>query len=118
MRWAVQARKIDYPVAIDNNYAIWRSLNNEYWPAHYFVDAQGRIRYHHFGEGDYAESEKVIQQLLAEAGHANATSVPTGLTSTSVMGVEAAADNADIAAIGPRAAIGAARHTHAQFLVF
>jgi thiol-disulfide isomerase/thioredoxin len=87
---------IDYPVAIDNNYAIWRSLNNEYWPAHYFVDAQGRIRYHHFGEGDYAESEKVIQQLLAEAGHANATSVPTGLTSTSVMGVEAAADNSDM----------------------
>jgi len=87
---------IDYPVAIDNNYAIWRSLNNEYWPAHYFVDAQGRIRYHHFGEGDYAESEKVIQQLLAEAGHANATSVTTGLTSTSVMGVEAAADNSDM----------------------
>jgi cytochrome c biogenesis protein CcdA/thiol-disulfide isomerase/thioredoxin len=87
---------IDYPVAIDNNYAIWRSLNNQYWPAHYFVDAQGRIRYHHFGEGDYAQSEKVIQQLLTEAGHANAANVPTGLTSASVQGVEAAADNNDM----------------------
>jgi cytochrome c biogenesis protein CcdA/thiol-disulfide isomerase/thioredoxin len=87
---------IDYPVAIDNNYAIWRSLNNEYWPAHYFVDAQGRIRYHHFGEGGYAQSEKVIQQLLTEAGHANAADVPTGLTSASVQGVEAAADNNDM----------------------
>ena len=70
---------VDYPVAIDNNYAIWRALNNQYWPAHYFVDAQGQIRYHHFGEGDYAESEKVIQQLLAEAGHANASKVALGI---------------------------------------
>ena len=101
---------IDYPVAIDNNYAIWRSLNNEYWPAHYFVDAQGRIRYHHFGEGDYAQSEKVIQQLLAEAGHANATSVPTGLTSASVMGVEAAADNSDMKS--PETYIGYSRAEH------
>jgi thiol-disulfide isomerase/thioredoxin len=66
---------IDYPVAIDNDYAIWRSLNNQYWPAHYFVDAEGRIRYHHFGEGDYAHSEQVIQQLLAEAGHGDASSM-------------------------------------------
>jgi len=60
--------KIDYPVAIDNNYAIWRAFNNMYWPAHYFIDAQGRIRYHHFGEGEYAKSEEVIRQLLREAG--------------------------------------------------
>jgi thiol-disulfide isomerase/thioredoxin len=98
---------IDYPVAVDNNYAIWRSLNNEYWPAHYFVDAQGRIRYHHFGEGDYAQSEKVIQQLLAEAGHANAEKVPTGLTSASVQGVEAAADNNDMQS--PETYVGYAR---------
>ena len=71
---------IDYPVAIDNNFAIWRALNNQYWPAHYFVDAQGQIRHHHFGEGEYAESEQVIQQLLVEAGHASAASVATGLT--------------------------------------
>jgi thiol-disulfide isomerase/thioredoxin len=87
---------VDYPVAIDNNYAIWRALNNQYWPAHYFVDAQGQIRYHHFGEGDYAESEKVIQQLLAEAGHANATKVALGIAGTSAQGVQAAADNADL----------------------
>ncbi|GAB3628822.1 hypothetical protein GCM10027419_36730 [Pandoraea terrae] len=59
---------IDYPVAIDNNFAIWRAFRNRYWPAFYFADAQGRIRYHHFGEGEYAESEQVIQQLLREAG--------------------------------------------------
>ncbi|OXH91346.1 cytochrome C biogenesis protein, partial [Burkholderia multivorans] len=58
---AVRDLGIDYPVAIDNRYAIWRAFNNEYWPAHYFVDAQGRIRRHHFGEGEYAESERAIQ---------------------------------------------------------
>ena len=87
---------VDYPVAIDNNYAIWRALNNQYWPAHYFVDAQGRIRHHHFGEGDYAESEKVIQQLLAEAGHPSASKVALGIVGTSAQGVEAAADSADM----------------------
>jgi len=60
--------KINYPVAIDNNYAIWRAFNNMYWPAHYFIDAQGRIRHHHFGEGEYAKSEEAIRQLLREAG--------------------------------------------------
>lgn len=63
---------ITYPVALDNNYVLWRALKNNYWPAHYFVDVQGRVRYHHFGEGDYAGSERVIRQLLAEAGHAPA----------------------------------------------
>ncbi|MFD1560419.1 cytochrome c biogenesis protein DipZ [Paraburkholderia silviterrae] len=87
---------VDYPVAIDNNYAIWRALNNQYWPAHYFVDAQGRIRHHHFGEGDYAESEKVIQQLLAEAGHPGASKVALGIAGMSAQGVEAAADKADV----------------------
>jgi cytochrome c biogenesis protein CcdA/thiol-disulfide isomerase/thioredoxin len=56
--------KITYPVAIDSDYAIWKAFHNEYWPAHYFIDAQGSIRYHHFGEGKYDESEEVIQQLL------------------------------------------------------
>jgi thiol-disulfide isomerase/thioredoxin len=87
---------VDYPVAIDNNYAIWRALNNQYWPAHYFVDAQGQIRHHHFGEGDYAESEKVIQQLLAEAGHTGAMKVSLGIAGTGMQGVQAAADNADL----------------------
>src|SRR6185503_12156637 len=61
---------IRYPVALDNQYRLWRALKNNYWPAHYFVDAKGRIRYHHFGEGNYEFSERVIRQLLAEAGHA------------------------------------------------
>jgi cytochrome c biogenesis protein CcdA/thiol-disulfide isomerase/thioredoxin len=87
---------IDYPVAIDNNYAIWRALNNQYWPAHYFVDAKGQIRYHHFGEGDDAQSEKVIQELLTEAGHPDAGKVAAGLTNASVQGVQAAADSADL----------------------
>ncbi|UZE21363.1 cytochrome c biogenesis protein DipZ [Pseudomonas sp. B21-056] len=64
-----QVRKLDinYPVAIDNQYAIWRAFNNQYWPAHYFIDAKGQVRYSHFGEGRYAEQEQVIQQLLQEA---------------------------------------------------
>lgn len=67
---AVRDLGVTYPVALDNNHAIWRGFNNSYWPAHYFIDARGRIRYHHFGEGNYAESEKVIQRLLAENGRA------------------------------------------------
>ncbi|PQV52474.1 cytochrome c biogenesis protein DipZ [Paraburkholderia sp. BL21I4N1] len=96
VRKAVHDLGVDYPVAIDNNYAIWRSLNNQYWPAHYFVDAKGQIRYHHFGEGDYAESEKVIQQLLTEAGHANVSKVALGIPGNRAQGVQAAADNADM----------------------
>jgi peroxiredoxin len=63
----VQEYGITYPVAIDNNYAIWRNFDNQYWPAHYLIDASGRVRYTHFGEGRYDEQEKVIQQLLEEA---------------------------------------------------
>ena len=58
---------ISFPVAVDNNFAIWKAFGNNYWPAHYFVDSQGRIRFHHFGEGEYEKSEQVIQQLLEEA---------------------------------------------------
>jgi cytochrome c biogenesis protein CcdA/thiol-disulfide isomerase/thioredoxin len=68
VRRAVKDLGVDYPVALDNDYAIWRAFDNQYWPAHYFIDAEGRIRHHHFGEGDYAGSEAVIQELLAEAG--------------------------------------------------
>jgi cytochrome c biogenesis protein CcdA/thiol-disulfide isomerase/thioredoxin len=67
---AIKDLGITYPVALDNDYVLWRALKNNYWPAHYFVDAQGRVRYHHFGEGDYVMSERVIRQLLAEAGRA------------------------------------------------
>lgn len=80
---------ITYPVAIDNNYKVWRALNNQYWPAHYFADAKGQIRYHHFGEGDYAESERVIQQLLREAGAKN---VAGGLIEADAKGVQQAPD--------------------------
>lgn len=58
---------ITYPVAIDNNYAIWRNFDNQYWPAHYLIDAKGQVRYSHFGEGRYEAQEQMIQQLLQEA---------------------------------------------------
>jgi thiol-disulfide isomerase/thioredoxin len=90
---AIERFKINYPVAIDNDYAIWRAFQNHYWPAHYFIDAQGRIRHHHFGEGEYDQSERVIQQLLAEAGKAPA---PGSLVSVSATGAEAAADMGDV----------------------
>ncbi len=81
--------KIDYPIAIDSDYAIWNAFKNEYWPALYFVDAQGRIRHHQFGEGDYDQSERVIQQLLAEAG---ASGISRELVAVDGRGAEAAAD--------------------------
>jgi cytochrome c biogenesis protein CcdA/thiol-disulfide isomerase/thioredoxin len=65
---AVRDLGIRYPVAIDNDYRLWRAFQNRYWPAHYFIDAQGRVRHHHFGEGHYELSERVIRQLLTEAG--------------------------------------------------
>ena len=69
LKGAIAGLGITYPVAVDNDYTIWRAFENEYWPAHYFIDAQGRVRYQHFGEGDYDHSEHGIQQLLAEAAH-------------------------------------------------
>ena len=85
---AVKDLGIRYAVALDNRYKVWSALKNNYWPAHYFIDAQGRVRYHHFGEGNYAMSERVIRQLLAEAGRA-----PSGtMTSVSATGAQAAAD--------------------------
>ena len=68
VRRAVKDMRVDYPVAVDNDHVIWRAFSNQYWPALYFVDAQGRVRHHHFGEGSYEQSEMIIQQLLAEAG--------------------------------------------------
>jgi hypothetical protein len=68
VRPVLAAMGVDYPIAMDNDFAIWRAFHNQAWPALYFVDAQGRIRHHHFGEEEYERSERVIQQLLAEAG--------------------------------------------------
>lgn len=81
--------KITYPVAVDNEYALWRAFGNQYWPAHYFIDAEGRIRHHHFGEGGYDESERVIQRLLAEAGKSD---VSAGLVSVNATGAEASSN--------------------------
>jgi thiol-disulfide isomerase/thioredoxin len=89
VRRATADMRIDYPVAIDNDYAVWRAFDNYYWPALYFADAQGHIRHHHFGEGEYPQSEMVIQQLLAEAGSAD---VGHELVSVDARGVEAPAD--------------------------
>jgi len=66
--------QVPFPVAVDNNFTIWRAFRNNYWPAHYFVDARGQIRFHHFGEGQYDKSEQVIQQLLDEARKDSQTS--------------------------------------------
>src|ERR1700689_1594696 len=93
VRRAVKDMKIDYPVVIDSDYAIWNRFNNNYWPALYFIDAEGHIRHHQYGEGDYGESEVVIQQLLAAAGDRN---VPRGLASVDGRGVEAAPDLDDL----------------------
>jgi cytochrome c biogenesis protein CcdA/thiol-disulfide isomerase/thioredoxin len=93
VRKAVADLGVTYPVAVDNDRIIWTAFNNVYWPAHYFADGQGRIRYHHFGEGDYARSEQVLQRLLFEnGGHA----LPPGVVKVQASGVGAAADLAEM----------------------
>jgi thiol-disulfide isomerase/thioredoxin len=93
VRWAVKDMRVDYPVAIDSEHAIWQAFNNEYWPALYFADSRGRIRHHQFGEGEYEQSEVIIQQLLTEAGHSG---FGHELVSTDPRGAEVAADWADL----------------------
>ncbi len=68
IRSALEAMGVGYPIAVDNDFEVWRAFDNAYWPALYFVDAQGRIRHHHFGEEDYERSERTVQRLLAESG--------------------------------------------------
>jgi cytochrome c biogenesis protein CcdA/thiol-disulfide isomerase/thioredoxin len=92
VRRAVADLKITYPVALDNDYAIWQAFNNQYWPAHYFIDATGRIRAHHFGEGNYDESEQIIRSLLTEAGQSGLP--PPGMGQRMALGVEAPPDEA------------------------
>jgi thiol-disulfide isomerase/thioredoxin len=89
VRRIAQEQQVDYPIAIDSEYAIWNAANNHYWPAAYLVDAQGRIRHHQFGEGDYEQFEVIIQQLLVEAGH---SSFERQLVSVEGQGAEASAD--------------------------
>jgi thiol-disulfide isomerase/thioredoxin len=69
VRRHAREQNVDYPIAVDSNYAIWRAFDNHYWPALYFIDEQGRVRHHVFGEGEYEQSERIIQQLLTEAGY-------------------------------------------------
>ena len=83
VRQAIKEREIDYPVAVDNHYDIWSAFDNHYWPALYFIDDEGIIRDHHFGEGRYEQSERTIQRLLG---------VQRELVSVEGLGVEAAAD--------------------------
>ncbi len=93
IRWALNDMKIDYPVAVDNNHAIWRAFRNQAWPALYFIDAQGRLRHHFFGEGSYEQSEMVIQALLREAG---ATGVSRDSVKVNARGHDAAPDWANL----------------------
>lgn len=106
VRDAVRRFGVTYPVAMDNAFAIWRAFDNRYWPAHYFIDAKGDIRYHHFGEGDYEHSERVIQQLLKEAGAAN---FDQAVVQVRAQGAEAAA-TAEVAS--PETYVGYARAKH------
>jgi thiol-disulfide isomerase/thioredoxin len=93
VRRAVRDLRLTYPIAIDNDHAIWRAFDNRYWPAAYFVDARGRVRHHQFGEGEYERSEHVLQALLGEAG---AWDVGDDVVSVDADGVEAAADWAQL----------------------
>jgi thiol-disulfide isomerase/thioredoxin len=89
VRRAVKDLRVTYPVVVDSDYAIWDAFGNRYWPALYFVDAHGRIRHHRFGEGDYEQSEAIIQRLLTEA---RGGGIGQDLVSVNAGGVEAAAD--------------------------
>jgi thiol-disulfide isomerase/thioredoxin len=89
---SVRNLNVTFPVAIDSDYGIWNAFRNQAWPAQYLVDAKGRIRYHHFGEGDYAEIERMIHELLKENG---ASGVASDVSSVSGVGIEAAPDWAD-----------------------
>jgi thiol-disulfide isomerase/thioredoxin len=89
VRRALEGMGVHFPIALDNDFAVWRAFDNAYWPALYFIDTEGRIRHHRFGEEDYERSERVIQQLLAEAGHGG---FERELVSVDPGGVELAAD--------------------------
>ena len=89
VRWAAKALRVDYPIAVDSDHVIWRAFRNQYWPALYFIDAQGRARHHHFGEGAYEQSEMIIQDLLAQNGAGGVSREPVSVNGH---GLEAAAD--------------------------
>jgi len=100
---------IKYPIALDNDFALWKAYNNRFWPAHYFIDATGKVRGHHFGEGKYDESERTIRMLLTEAG---AKSLPAPLDRAAGEGVSVAADTANVKS--PETYLGFARAANFQ----
>ena len=104
VRYGTKTFGVDYPVAVDNDFAIWRGFGNQYWPALYILDGKGRVRYRHFGEGEYEQSERAIQELLAETG---ARGVGKDLASVTPQGAEAAADWARLKT--PETYLGTAR---------
>jgi thiol-disulfide isomerase/thioredoxin len=103
---ALDAMSVVYPIAVDNDFVVWRAFGNQAWPALYFVDAEGQVRHHHFGEEDYVNSERVVQQLLEEAG---AERVPEDLVSVEPDGLELAADWETLRS--PETYVGYARST-------
>jgi thiol-disulfide isomerase/thioredoxin len=92
-RWGAKSFRVDYPVPVDNDFAIWRAFGNQYWPALYLMDGEGRVRYRHFGEGEYEESERMIQKLLGETG---ARGIGRELVSVAGRAVEQAPDWSNI----------------------
>ncbi len=89
VRWAAEDMRVEYPIALDPDFAVWHAFDNNYWPAVYIADAEGRIRHNHFGEGGYEECEMAVQMLLREAGHDD---VGRDLVSVAGEGFEAQAD--------------------------
>jgi thiol-disulfide isomerase/thioredoxin len=104
---AVQKFGITYPVALDSDHAIWNAFHNQYWPAHYFIDVKGKVRYEHFGEGEYEQSERWIQELLKEA---SAKPIAASAASVHGEGVQASADSREVHS--PETYIGYGRAQH------
>jgi thiol-disulfide isomerase/thioredoxin len=113
VREAARAMQVEYPIAIDNDFAIWSGFSNRFWPALYFVDAEGTTRHHHFGEGEYESSEQVLQQLLEEAG---AHDVGSEVVTVVGEGVEAAPDWGAIRSPETYLGMGAPRNLAAEAL--
>jgi thiol-disulfide isomerase/thioredoxin len=101
---AVRDLKVTYPVAIDSDYRVWEAFNNQYWPALYFIDAKGRIRHHYFGEGQYVEAERVLQELLKESGAAGLDESTVRVTGESVEAAPSAAVRSPETYVGYRRA--------------
>ena len=104
VRKAVRKFGVAFPVALDNDYRLWRAFHNQFWPAHYFIDATGRVRYHHFGEGEYEQSEQWIRSLLEERNHQKPPELPVKIAAA---GAEAASEAEDVQS--PETYIGYAR---------